>query len=59
MDKLVQVAEHCREVGAPEAHALKLDLLDFKSHAAVAEHVASRFGRIDYVRVLARGRGMF
>ncbi len=48
------IAERCRQYGAQAAEVVPLDVLDFKSHAAVASRVVAKMGRID---VLVRRLG--
>lgn len=48
MDRLASVVVRCRDAGARDALAIKLDVEDFNSHAGIAAHVFSKFPRVDY-----------
>ena len=47
VDRLLKVAERCHELGAPEAMALKLDVLDTASIEPIVQTLIKKFGRID------------
>lgn len=49
VDKLMAVADKCHQLGSPDAEALKLDVVAFDSHKAIAQHVQRRFKKIDYL----------
>jgi len=55
MEQLAALAERCRQVGAHDAMALRLDVLAPDSHAAAVAMVLKKFGRVD-VLVCNAGR---
>jgi dehydrogenase/reductase SDR family protein 7 len=47
MDKLMQVAERCRNHGSPEVYALRLDVEAFDSHKTAIDTLVRKYGHID------------
>lgn len=47
VDRLVKVSQLCMEAGSPDAMALRIDVTDFSSHAAIVQSVINKYKRID------------
>lgn len=49
LDRLVDVAAKCKNLGSPDALAIQLDLEAPKTHKTVAETIVAKFKRVDYL----------